>query len=208
MPALQAANEVKAGKDYTQFNWAILLKDGKVGVMNPLGEMITDWSYEDSWPLLLPVKDQAPWLVLKKGGKWGIINGKSEVMIPFVYDEIPPTEYYKTRGAVRYYMPEEPILTRMGNKYGLINGKGEVLVPHEMDKIIPLEKGLFLSSSHLLIKEQRYGFYEGLYYFPPVFDRKVDRIMLFDDYPVARMLDEAGKPLGYGDRKGFYYFEN
>lgn len=208
MPALQPENEEKAGEHYSHYNWALLHKGGKVAIMNPMGELIADWTCEEVLPRLIPLKDQTPWLVCKKAGKWGIIDAGRKEIVPFIYDEINPEIYYKNTRWLKSYQVTDPLITKLGAHYGLINGKHEVVVPHVMDEVLLKHRGFPEGDYHLLRQNGKYGIYESQIFLPPVFDRPVDRVIIFDDYPVAGIVDEAGQFLGYGDPKGFYYFEH
>lgn len=85
-PEFDEINIVKQG--YNRY-WAIVLKDGKYGLMNPRGEYILpieydsigkpdswhklnySWQKEKIWPTLIPAK---------KNGKWNIVNIKNHTL--------------------------------------------------------------------------------------------------------------------------------
>jgi WG containing repeat len=129
--------------EFKSYGYAVMQRNGKVGLLNHLGQEIVPARYEDTKvldSLLIAVMDDSEWMVIdlhgntvlekgyesvhiwegrflgfRKDGKWGIadINGR-KICSP-KYDEIILLEdgYFKTRN---------------GESYGLINLQGDVII--------------------------------------------------------------------------------
>lgn len=207
LPVVEASHKEKSAANYLQSDWAILRRKDKKAIVNAFGELLTEWTYNEILPYFLPRKDQAPWFMVEKDKKWGVIDLENKVILGFIYDEIRSIRYHAGAKLLRFYESGDPLITRMGEYYGLINERGETILAHELDQILWKPKNSADYSFHLF-KDGLHGLYYKDGYIPPIFDQKVDDIVKFNNYPVCRIVDELVKLLGYGDRKGFYYFEN
>ena len=132
-------------------------KDGKYGLIDYLGNKITDPEYGqiDS----LGYKEGE--LLVEQKGKFGVINIKGNNIIPVDYDIIDVDEYYNDENYnnAGYIVG---IKTEEGYRYGYIDASGnEVLKPeyNELSRIddIKQDKGIYLLAS----KNGQFGVYRN-----------------------------------------------
>lgn len=132
-------------------------KDGKYGLIDYLGNKITDAEYGqiDS----LGYKEGE--LLVEQNGKFGVINIKGNNLIPVKYDIVEVDEYYNDENYnnAGYIVG---IKTEEGYRYGYIDIDGnEILKPeyNELSRIIDIkqDKGLYLLAS----KNGQFGVYKN-----------------------------------------------
>ncbi|GAB3975393.1 hypothetical protein GCM10028806_32890 [Spirosoma terrae] len=145
---------------------APLALDGKVGFINPKGELVIPNEYdlyEKNGYTFLPSFYQN-FSCVQKNGKYGFINKKGETVIPFQYDYASNfseqgytvVEVNKKKGIIdregNYLI--EPLYEQLDNfysddasramlngKYGYIDKTGKVLIPFEYDVVYGFNQG-------------------------------------------------------------------
>ncbi len=144
--------------DFYQFGYAVVQKEGKVGVMNESGALIVPVNYYDlqildstifavvidnSWQIInlqgkIILKDDyekvniwnSEYISFSKKGKWGLVHLSGKSIAPPVYDHISIYKniYFKTEA---------------NEKYGLIRNNGQILISPSADAIIVQSDSLF-----------------------------------------------------------------
>lgn len=105
-------------------------KDGKYGLIDFTGKVITEAIYEE----IFSVKYKEGEILIKKDGKYGVINNKGIELIPCKYDEIEGDKYYSNGGYSNSgYVVKNT--TSNGYRYGYINSKWRVLLDTEYTSV-------------------------------------------------------------------------
>lgn len=106
-------------------------KDGKYGIMDFSGKVITKPIYEEIESM--PYKEGE--LVVKKNGKYGVININGKKIIDFKYDEISSDGYYSKEKEYSLGGYIVGIKKEEGFRYGYINCKRKKILETEYNKI-------------------------------------------------------------------------
>ena len=145
-----AANQTK--KEYTvetvkEFNYHILYKDEKMGVIDVNGNVIIEPKYEY---IQLP-NPSKPVFVCISGEETKVLNEKNEEIFS-EYAEISAIPLQSVESNTQY---EKSVLRyKKDNKYGLINLEGDILLKPTYEEIT----GLKYKEGNLLVKENnKYG---------------------------------------------------
>lgn len=140
-------------------NLVCVKKDGIYGYMNPKGEMVIDFQFDDATKFangLAAVAVNGEWFVIGKdgrnvlnerydsvsvndngliifaeGSKFGVVNRKGTIIVQALYDSI--SEYSEGLAAVR-----------LNGKYGYINEDGHMVISRDYDLAYPFSDGLGL----------------------------------------------------------------
>ena len=145
--------------EFKQYGYAVMQRNGGVGLLNNYAKEIIDPKYEDLKVLdstLVAVMDQSQWLVInlegkvildkgydrvsiwnetylayQKKGKWGIASRDGEKICEPAYDflEMHPKDYF---------------ITYERDNMGLLSLKGDVILPPSNEDINVLQEDLFL----------------------------------------------------------------
>lgn len=99
-------------------------KDGKYGIINFDGKVITKPIYEEIDTLQFKEGE----LLVKKDGKYGVINIKGTTLIKTNYDKIETDKYYDENNAYKDAGYIVSKTTEEGYRYGYINLNGKELV--------------------------------------------------------------------------------
>ncbi|MEM9921385.1 MAG: WG repeat-containing protein [Bacteroidota bacterium] len=144
--------------EFKEYGYATMQREGRVGMLNRLGEEIVLPKYDDIKILdstLVAVMDQGEWqvlnlegkLILKKGYEqvkvwdgrfigyqknrlWGISHKDGSIITEPIYDEIE-------------WLSEKAFLVRKGNGLGLLSEEGGQLLKTDCGEIIPFNTDLF-----------------------------------------------------------------
>jgi hypothetical protein len=168
--------------EFKQFGYAVMQRNGGVGLLGPRGREIVAPQYEDLKVLdtsLVAVRSQKEWMVidlegrivLEKGyervqvwdncflayrrqDKWGVIDRAGQQIAAPVYDEIS-------------YDGSDFFLTRRGKHLGLLGRDGDTIIPN-----IALEINIFNDSLFFFKKESLWGAFdrEGRMLIPAEYD--------------------------------------
>jgi hypothetical protein len=125
--------------------------------------------------------------------RWGVINSDNNTLLPCIYDQIV------REGGGGFWM------LKKDNLYGVADHQAKLVIPAIYEKVIP---GAYFLSCDIFDKG-KYGYISSLgISIKPTFPYKVNRPDTFSKYNVFELVDKNGKVLGYGDKKGFLYFNN
>lgn len=126
-------------------------EDGKFGLINYDGKVITKPIYED----ISSVKYKEGEILAKKNSKYGVINNKGNQLIPFEYEEIEADKYYNNGYEETGYIVKSKQAD--GYRYGYINSKFKKVLNTEytaISRILDIEgKDIYLIAS----KNGQYG---------------------------------------------------
>ena len=173
---------------------------GLEGVIDVFGEVLP-CEFEEIYAAILPYyyfetqtkrRKYRPYYICAKNNKWGIVNEFGKVEVDFKYESI------KTHLPFFTFDMRKGIVCIKDGKYGVINLKDEILVPFEMDRI---EAGQYIKFLRLE-KDGKHGLFDGKYFCKPVYPAKLDKMQVFNGYPVIVLSDEKWRLLGYGDFEG------
>lgn len=106
-------------------------KDGKYGIMDFSGKVITKPIYEEIESM--PYKEGE--LIAKKNGKYGVINIDGKKIIDFKYDEINSDSYYSKEKEYSLGGYIVGIKKEEGFRYGYISNKRKKILETEYNKI-------------------------------------------------------------------------
>lgn len=144
------------------FNWKteIFEKDGKHGLVSPLGEVLLPPQYDDFMMLSHQELKKGDRVVAMQNGKWGVIiaDGQGTWLIEPQYDYIG--------------YPNSITQVRKGDKWGVLDlDKKDFLIPLECDKIYADSGYMFVNGIGAYEKSGKMGFItiEGKFT-QPIFD--------------------------------------
>ena len=143
--------------------------DGKYGLVNSEGKMLTDCIYDDIYEYGI----RNGYFEVQLNGKFGCIDSEGNTAVPCIYDEIHSYDdeftIVKKNGkagvidkyretvvsfdydSVSYYNEVNLFIIEMNGKYGVIDVAGKILVPLEYDKV-HIEQNFIMAS-----KKGRFG---------------------------------------------------
>lgn len=106
-------------------------KDGKYGLINFEGKVITKPIYEEIDNM--PYKEGE--LKVKKDEKYGVINIKGATLVECKYDSIDSDNYYSKENQYKLGGYIVGIKTEEGYRYGYINEQGKQILKNEYNKV-------------------------------------------------------------------------
>ncbi len=155
--------------------------------------------------------------------KWSIMDSDLEMKFPFDYDQIIDNNPYGGEDLNQW-------TAIVDGKYGIINPNGTVLLTPEYDEIVS-KKNNFGSNIFLQLKKGNlYGVYirerdKKIEIYPALYPYPIDKI--YFNYPFQKdgfseltneqkqqsimlfsLINEKGKPMGYANKNGTFYFKN
>ena len=152
--------------------YTAVIKERKVGLMNPDGKFVTKMEYDNILP------NYEGFLCVAKNGKYGFINLKGEEIIPCIYDE--PSNFSEGAASVK-----------KDGLWGILKKDGQMLLPCESKyRIGPFKDG------YASITE---GFFEELSHIDHN-GRIIPDSLFFDpNKPLPRQVENG---MAYLDKKG------
>ena len=191
-------------------SWAIVenLKN-KYGIVNGNGEFIIPCEYDSIRAKEIPQYFKRnrlyyqPYYECMKNEKWGIIDSDNNIKLDFQFDSIVINE----SNSKNVVFLHQGIIVIKNGKYGIAEIGSKMTIPCEMDLITQKPRRRILN----LVKDNLSGAYMfSVYkteYFKPMFRYEIEKITYVNKFCVARLIDENGNFLGFGDKKGVLYFK-
>ena len=152
--------------------YTAVIKERKVGLMNPDGKFVTKMEYDNILP------NYEGFLCVAKNGKYGFINLKGEEIIPCIYDE--PSNFSEGAASVK-----------KDGLWGILKKDGQMLLPCESKyRIGPFKDG-YASITEGFFEELKHIDHNG---------RIIPDSLFFDpNKPLPRQVENG---MAYLDKKG------
>ncbi len=155
--------------------------------------------------------------------KWSIMDSDLEMKFPFDYDQIIDNNPYGGEDLNQW-------TAIVDGKYGIINPNGTVLLAPEYDEIVSKKNSFGRNVFLQMRKGNLYGVYirerdKKIEIYPALYPYPIDKI--YFNYPFQKdgfseltkeqkeqsimlfsLINEQGKPMGYANKNGTFYFKN
>jgi hypothetical protein len=155
--------------------------------------------------------------------KWSIMDSDLEMKFPFDYDQIIDNNPYGGEDLNQW-------TAIVDGKYGIINPNGTVLLAPEYDEIVSKKNSFGRNVFLQMRKGNLYGVYirerdKKIEIYPALYPYPIDKI--YFNYPFQKdgfseltkeqkeqsimlfsLTNEQGKPMGYANKNGTFYFKN
>ena len=129
-------------------------KDGKYGIINFDGKMLTNPIYDE----IDSLQHKEGELLVKQGEKYGIININGKELIKPQYDTIAIDEYYSDENNYTYSGYIVGIKTEEGYRYGYLDYKGKKILEPEYNNITRVTQKMDNENAYLICaKNGQYG---------------------------------------------------
>jgi hypothetical protein len=171
---------------------AFFEKDEKLGVVNKMGEIIVEPSYDSNTSTIMSFYEDGIARVCKND-KYGFIDKKGKEMIPCVYEDVKRVS-------------EGLIGVKKDGKYGFVDKKGQVIIPFEYEDVTIFSEGL-----SAVEKDGKYGYINKkgetvipfIYDYANPFEGDATSVVKGDNYSIINKEGKVMKDFKSGQLRDF-----